>query len=46
MLLAHHDEGPMSLWNASMRLLITSVYMLIVTTICCMIPFFIDVSAA
>uniref|UniRef100_A0A383VUM2 Amino acid transporter transmembrane domain-containing protein n=2 Tax=Tetradesmus obliquus TaxID=3088 RepID=A0A383VUM2_TETOB len=42
LLLARHQEGPLSPWNASMRLLITSVYMLVVTTICCMIPFFID----
>ncbi|KAF6250431.1 lysine histidine transporter-like 5-like protein [Scenedesmus sp. NREL 46B-D3] len=41
-MLARHDEGPMSPWNAGMRLVITSVYMLVVTTICCMIPFFID----
>jgi amino acid permease len=41
-LLAHHDESPMSRWNVAQRALITTVYMVVVTTVCCAVPFFID----
>eukprot|EP00775_Hariotina_reticulata_P009422 gene9422-9588_t len=42
MKLAHNDEPPMSRWNAAMRLVITTAYMVVLTTICCMVPFFLD----
>lgn len=39
---ARHNEGPISLWNCTMRFFITTTYVVILTLICCMVPFFID----
>jgi hypothetical protein len=32
----------MSLWNMTQRAVIATVYMAVLTTVCCAIPFFID----
>jgi hypothetical protein len=34
------DESVWSKWNVSMRALVTTIYMALITFICCLIPFF------
>jgi hypothetical protein len=39
---ARHDEPPMSRWNCLQRAGVTLTYIVVVTTVCCAVPFFID----